>query len=157
MEHPAQDRTAPESTERAAADAAARGLAVEFVPRDPETGAPLARELMGVKTIVLRSRDGYVFVLVPYEDRFSWPKLRSVLGVNKLKLPTADEAFAATGYRRGTITPLGAVEAFPVLADERLLGREIVIGSGSPDFAARVGADDLIRAYGAEVVDLAPE
>nr|BFF25233.1 hypothetical protein GCM10025732_31980 [Glycomyces mayteni] len=120
-----------EAPERAAKDAAGRDLVVEFVPRDPVTGAPAAQGVMGVKTIVLRSRDGFVLVLVPYEDRFSWPKLRAVLGVNKMKLPTAEEAFAATGYRRGTITPLGAAEVFPVLADERLRGRQIVIGSGS--------------------------
>ncbi|GAA1694962.1 hypothetical protein GCM10009830_48490 [Glycomyces endophyticus] len=145
--------------ERAAADAAARGLDVAFVPRDSDTGAPIVREgaVTGVKTVVLRHRDGFVFVLVPYEDRFSWPKLRAVLGVNKLKLPTAEEAFAATGYERGTITPLGAAEAFPVLADERLRGRAIVVGSGSHAFAALVDADELIRVYGADVVDLAPE
>jgi prolyl-tRNA editing enzyme YbaK/EbsC (Cys-tRNA(Pro) deacylase) len=146
-----------QNPERAAEDAAARSLAVEFVPRDPETGVPLAQGPMGVKTVVLRHRDGYVFVLVPYEGRFSWPKLRAVLGVNKMKLPTAEEAFAATGYRRGTITPLGAAQAFPVLADARLRGREILVGSGSPDFAARVDADELIRAYDADIVDLEPE
>ncbi|GAA2273083.1 hypothetical protein GCM10009853_028620 [Glycomyces scopariae] len=145
--------------ERAAKDAAARGLAVEFVPRDRETGAPIVREgaALGVKTVVLRHRDGFVLVLVPYEDRFSWPKLRAVLGVNKMKLPTAEEAFAATGYERGTITPLGAAGAFPVLADERLRGRAIVVGSGAHEVAALVDADELIRAYGADVVDLAPE
>jgi Cys-tRNA(Pro)/Cys-tRNA(Cys) deacylase len=146
-----------ETPKPAAEDAAARGLDVEFVPRDPETGIPLVLGPMGVKTIVVRHKDGFVFVLVPYEGRFSWPKVRAVLGVNKLKLPDADEAFAATGYRRGTITPLGAAEAFPVLADERLRGREILVGSGSPDFAARVDADALIRAYGADVADLSPE
>ncbi|MBE1878392.1 aminoacyl-tRNA deacylase [Myceligenerans pegani] len=112
--------------------------------------------LVPVKTIVLHRRDGFVFVLVPLGERFSWPKLRAALGVNRVRLPSEEEAYLATGYRRGTITPLGASTAFPVVADRRILGHDITLGSGSPDHAVSVRADDLVRAYDATVVDLAP-
>ncbi|WP_416359548.1 YbaK/EbsC family protein, partial [Enterobacter hormaechei] len=45
-------------------------------------------------------------------------------------LPDADTAFDATGYRRGTITPLGSTTAWPVVLDESLAGQAIVIGAG---------------------------
>ncbi|RPF21264.1 aminoacyl-tRNA deacylase [Myceligenerans xiligouense] len=144
--------------EPALADAAARGLDVTLRPRraDPDGGTG-TDGLVPVKTIVLHQREGFVFVLVPLEERFSWPKLRAALGVNRVRLPSAEEAYEATGYRVGTITPLGAGTAFPVLADRRILGHDIVLGSGSPDHAVRVRADDLVRAYDATVLDLAPE
>jgi hypothetical protein len=38
-----------------------------------------------------------------------------LLGVSKMKLPDAAEAFAATGYERGTITPIGSEPTWPVI------------------------------------------
>ena len=72
-----------------------------------------------IKTIVVRrADDDFVFVLVPGDRAISWPKLRAVLGVNRLSMPDAATAKNATGYERGTITPFGATTAWPVVADE---------------------------------------
>ncbi len=67
--------------------------------------------------MIRRAADDYVFVLVPGGRQIDWPKLRAHLGVKRLSLPDADEARAATGYERGTITPFGASHAWPVIAD----------------------------------------
>ena len=76
-----------------------------------------------VKTIVVRlADDDYRFVLVPGDREIAWPKLRALLGVNRLSMPSADVAFEATGYVRGTITPLGSRHAWPVVADATLSG-----------------------------------
>lgn len=108
-----------------------------------------------VKTIVVRrADDDYVFVLVPGDRTISWPKLRSLLGVSRLSMPDADRAFAATGFVRGTITPFGSSTAWPVIADDRLLGREISLGAGSHGVAVAVGADAAIAALGATVADV---
>src|SRR3712207_2602598 len=74
-----------------------------------------------VKTLVVRrGDDDLLFVLVPGDRVISWPKLRTLLGVNRLSLPDAQAARAATGYDRGTITPFGATRAWPVVADQRI-------------------------------------
>ncbi|WP_336660860.1 aminoacyl-tRNA deacylase [Leucobacter sp. USHLN153] len=141
----------------AAEDAAARGLAVEFVSRTPgERPAPLPGVEL-VKTIVVQAKDRHVLVLTPVDEQFSWAKLRALLGVNRLSLPDAEGALAATGYARGTITPLGARGSWPVVIDARLAGRRIAIGSGSPAHGALVDADALAAAYSATVADLAAE
>lgn len=142
--------------ERAAADAAARGLGVEFLVRD-STGRPTSGDYGGttiVKTIVVQRGDSFVFVLTPLDAQFRWANLRAHLGVNRLSLPDADAAFAATGYERGTITPLGASSAWPVILDSSLAGKDILVGAGKHGVGARVAADELALAYGAEVVDL---
>lgn len=154
----AQRMAAPEAVARAAADAAARGLAVEFVAREgggPDGPPPEEAGIARVKTIVVQRKQCFHLVLAPLEAQFSWAKLRAVLGVNKLRLPDAAGAFAATGYERGTISPLGAHGEWPVVLDARLAGRRIAIGAGSRAFAARVDADELARAYDAVVADLA--
>jgi Cys-tRNA(Pro)/Cys-tRNA(Cys) deacylase len=95
-------------------DARHRGIAVRIVERPAARNLEEAAELLGiqpadiVKTLVVkRSDDTFVFALVPGGRKISWPKLRALLHVNKLQLPDASVALAATGYERGTITPFG--------------------------------------------------
>lgn len=108
-----------------------------------------------IKTLVVRrADDDFLFVLVPGDRVISWPKLRALLGVNRMTMPDAAEALAATGYERGTITPFGASRAWPVVADSRVVGREITLGAGAHDVAVGLAADDAIRALSATVADV---
>lgn len=107
-----------------------------------------------VKTLVVRrSEDDYMFVLVPGGRTISWPKLRAVLGVNRISMPDADTAKEVTGYERGTITPFGATTAWPVIADATMTGT-VSIGAGAHGVAATVRADQVIDALGAQVADV---
>ncbi len=108
-----------------------------------------------VKTMVVRRGAGdHLFVLVPGDREISWPKLRAVLGVNRLSMPDAEAARAVTGYQRGTITPFGSATDLPVIADERLSGRTISLGAGTHGVAATVAADDVIAHLAARVADV---
>lgn len=108
-----------------------------------------------IKTIVVRRGEGdHVLVLVPGDRAISWPRLRALLGVSRLSLPDAAAARDATGYERGTITPFGSLVAWPVVADERVLGRTVSIGAGAHGVAATVEGDDLVAALGATVADV---
>ncbi|XVV17275.1 aminoacyl-tRNA deacylase [Actinoplanes sp. CA-131856] len=108
-----------------------------------------------VKTLVVRrGDDDYVLVLVPGDRSISWPKLRALLGVNRLSMPNAEVALAATGYERGTITPFGAAGSWPVIADERTRGRTINLGAGERGVGLRVGADEAVAALGGRFADV---
>ena len=108
-----------------------------------------------VKTIVVRrGDDDYVFVLVPGDREFSWPKLRALLGVSRLSMPDAATAKAVTGYERGTITPFGSTPAWPVIADEAIVGRTISMGGGAHGVGVTVAADDVIASLDATVADV---
>jgi prolyl-tRNA editing enzyme YbaK/EbsC (Cys-tRNA(Pro) deacylase) len=58
-----------------------------------------------------RRAEDYRFVLVPGDREIAWPKLRALLGVNRISMPNAETAYDVTGYVRWTITPLGAAVA----------------------------------------------
>jgi Cys-tRNA(Pro) deacylase len=108
-----------------------------------------------VKTIVVRrGADDFLFVLVPGDRTISWPKLRRLLGVSRLSMPDAEVARQATGYERGTITPFGSARAWPVIADERVRGREITLGAGQHGVAVAANADEIVRALDASVADI---
>ncbi|AYG05068.1 aminoacyl-tRNA deacylase [Gryllotalpicola protaetiae] len=148
-------------TARVEADAAARGLDVEVVSRPAANSLVEAAHLLGiepsgiVKTLVVKRHDGdFLFALVPGGRKISWPKLRALVGVNKLQLPDASLALEATGYERGTITPLGSAREWPVYADETLIGQRVAMGAGAHGYSAFVAADALISSFGAVVADI---
>ncbi len=107
-----------------------------------------------VKSMVVRvSDDDHRIVLVPGDREIDWPKLRALLGVNRLSMPGADEARRVTGFVRGTITPLGSVTPLPVIADERVTGT-VSLGGGGHGIALTVAAADLVRVLDATVADV---
>jgi Cys-tRNA(Pro)/Cys-tRNA(Cys) deacylase len=146
--------------ERAAAALAAAGIEHVIVRHGPVRSLAEAAAARGVtpdrviKTLVVRrGEDDYVFVLVPGDRQISWPKLRALLGVNRLSMPDAETARAATGYERGTITPFGSLTAWPVVADAGVTGT-VSIGGGAHGVSATVSADDLIRVLEASVAEV---
>ncbi|MBA8846944.1 aminoacyl-tRNA deacylase [Microcella alkalica] len=150
--------------ERVAADAAARGLQVEFVERMRAGSLEEAATILGIapadilkSLVVKRSDDTFLFALVPGDRQISWPKLRAVVGVNKLQLPAPEVALAATGYERGTITPLGSTTAWPVFVDAAVVaspGRRVSMGAGEHGCSLIVDASELVAALDATVADI---
>lgn len=108
-----------------------------------------------VKTLVVRrAEEDFLFVLVPGDREISWPKLRGLLGVSRVSMPDAQAAKDATGYERGTITPFGSSRAWPVIADETVVGRPISLGGGEHGVALNADGSDVIRALSAQVADV---
>jgi Cys-tRNA(Pro) deacylase len=145
----------------ALAAAEAAGLAHRVIRHGPVGSLAEAARARGVapadvvKTLVVRrGEDDFLFVLVPGDRVISWPKLRELLGVSRLSMPDAKVARQATGYERGTITPLGSVRPWPVIADERVRGREITLGAGEHGLALAVDADEILQALNATVADI---
>jgi len=149
------------------AAAAERGLDIEIRPRPPAKSLQEAAALLGlepsgiVKTLVVKrpsrasgTGDEFLFALIPGGRKISWPKLRALVGVNRLKLPDPAVALEATGYERGTIVPIGSTTAWPVFADETIAGRRIAMGAGAHGYSLFVDADALISAYDATVADI---
>lgn len=147
--------------ERFLADARARGVAVQLVSRPDARSLAEAADLLGiepadiVKSLVVKHQDGtFLFALIPGDRQISWPKLRALLSVNKLSMPHQDVALEATGYERGTITPLGSTTPWPVYADSSIAGRRIAMGAGEHGYSAFVDADDLVRGLDANLADI---
>jgi Cys-tRNA(Pro) deacylase len=151
----------PTGRDRAEADAAARGLEIDVVNRVGATSLEHAAELLGiepsaiVKSLVVKHKDGsYLFALIPGDRQISWPKLRALVGVNKLSLPDEARALEATGYARGTITPLGSTTAWPVYADQSMVGKRVSLGAGDHDVSLFVDADALLASFDAVIADI---
>ncbi|BCB86181.1 aminoacyl-tRNA deacylase [Phytohabitans suffuscus] len=137
------------------------GVAYRIIRHGPVRSLHEAAEARGVevpdvvKTIVVRrGTDDFLFVLVPGGRVISWSKLRALLGVSRLSMPDAASAKDATGYERGTITPFGSTTSWPVIADERVRGREITLGAGEHGVAVALDAEAALSALDATYADV---
>ena len=146
--------------DRALAAAGDLGLHVDVVRHGPVRSLEEAAAARGVspaqvvKTLVVRlSDDDFRFVLVPGDREIAWPKLRALLGVSRLSMPSAEVALEVTGYARGAITPLGSIRSWPVVADSSMSGT-VSIGGGEHGVALGVDVDQLVAALGATVADV---
>jgi Cys-tRNA(Pro) deacylase len=149
------------AAERVRAAAAGLDLDVEIFARQPAGSLAEAAAVLGirpadiVKSLVLkRPDDTFLFALIPGDRQISWPKLRTAVGVNRLSMPSPHVALQATGYERGTITPLGSTTAWPVFADAAMLGQRVAMGAGEHGFSLFVQADELVAALEATVLDI---
>ncbi len=153
--------TAAPSTPDTPATRAATELGLPHEVRTIERArsAEEAAERLGVapdrllKTLVVRrgERD-HLLVLVPGPARIDWPRLRAHLGVSRLSLPDAGQARDVTGYERGTITPLGARTALPVIMPAGLAGTgPVALGAGAHGVFIVTDADELIAALDVDV------
>ena len=153
------ESTTPE--QRALAAMEEKGLAYRVVRHGRVNSLAEAAAARGVepadviKTIVVRrADDDFLVILVPGDRTISWPKLRELLGISRMSLPDAAVAREVPGYERGTITPFGSLRAWPVIADERVAGREVSLGAGAHGVAAIVDADQAVTALDAIVADV---
>ena len=156
-----QEPTPTEGETRALAALAASGIEHTITRHGRVGSLEEAAAVRGVepqdilKTLVVRrAEDDYLFVLVPGGREISWPKLRALLGVNRMSMPDAGVARQVTGYERGTITPFGSTTTLPVVADATVGGRLISIGAGAHGVAATAHADDVLRVLDAQVADV---
>jgi prolyl-tRNA editing enzyme YbaK/EbsC (Cys-tRNA(Pro) deacylase) len=149
------------AAERARAAIAATGIPFEVTHHGHVDSLEQAAAARGLEPgrllksmVVRRADDDFLFVLVPGGRAISWPKLRALLGVSRLSMPSADVALAVTGYPRGTITPLGSLRAWPVIADSAMPSGPVSIGGGASGTAFTVDSADLVRALAAQVADV---
>jgi Cys-tRNA(Pro) deacylase len=153
------------NVERVVAAAAATGLRIE-VERFPEgtrTAQDAARAVgcevaQIVKSLAFIVDGRAALALVSGANRLDPERLASALGATEARRATGDEARAATGYAIGGVPPFGHATPLPVLVDRDLLSHErLWAAAGLPDAVFAVTPDDLVRASGGQVADLAAD
>jgi prolyl-tRNA editing enzyme YbaK/EbsC (Cys-tRNA(Pro) deacylase) len=83
-------------------------------------------------------------------------RLARAVGKDTARRADGDEAREATGFAIGGVPPFGHARPVTVVVDRDLLAHErLFAAAGLPDAVFAIGPDDLVRASGGAVVDLA--
>src|SRR5829696_3330914 len=110
-----------------------------------------------VRSILFQIRpEEFVMVLVAGRDQVDWRKFRQLVGRSRIRMATEEEVLQVTGYRVGTVSPLGLKHQVKILIDASVLKEaEISIGSGVRNMAIIMQSTDLRRTLeAAEIVSL---
>jgi Ala-tRNA(Pro) deacylase len=138
------------------------GIGFDVLDHDRTDTAVLEAAALGLrpsevaKTIVVRTSEGDVRVVVSSGDRIDMHRLRDLLGGGKdVRLATEEELERDyPEFELGAVPPVGGKEDV-VLVDRRVAGREtIVLEAGVHDQSIRIEAGDLVRVTDAQVVDV---
>ena len=108
------------------------------------------------KTVVIRTPQGMVRVVIPASERLSLPKLREVLQLDELRFATEDELAAAyPGFELGAVPPFGGQQRDAVVVDCRLEDLDaVIVEAGSHSDSVELAPADLIRITEATVADV---
>ncbi len=151
------------NVDRVVAAAASAGLAIE-VERFPEgtrTAADAARAVgcdvaQIVKSLVFIADEAPVLALTSGTNRVDPDRLAVALRASGARRADGDEARAATGFAIGGVPPFGHDHPLTVVVDRDLMSHErLWAAAGLPDTVFAIAPDDLVRASGGRVVDLA--
>jgi Cys-tRNA(Pro) deacylase len=162
------------SAQKVADAAQALGLDVEIVEFEQTTrSAQDAANAIGqhpsgigcqvaqiVKSLLFVVDGEPVMALVSGTNRLDERKLAALRGVGrkKVKRADADTAKAATGFSIGGVPPFGHKSSLPVYVDEDLTRFEVVwAAAGTPFAVFAITPDELVRASGGTVADLAAD
>jgi Cys-tRNA(Pro) deacylase len=113
-----------------------------------------------VKSLLFIVDEQPVMALVSGANRLDERKLAALRGVGrkKIKRADADTAKAITGFSIGGVPPFGHASRLPVYVDEDLTHFDVVwAAAGTPFAVFAITPDDLVRASGGVVADLAAD
>jgi prolyl-tRNA editing enzyme YbaK/EbsC (Cys-tRNA(Pro) deacylase) len=148
--------------ERFLAAAETLGLAPEVreFPQGTKTAADAARAVgceVGqiVKSLVFVAGTEPFLALTSGPNRADTSKLSALMGGVKVRRADPEVARGATGFAIGGTPPFGHPRPLRVLCDRDLLGyEEVWAAAGTPNAVFAIRPEDLVRASGAEPVDL---
>jgi Ala-tRNA(Pro) deacylase len=145
----------------------AAGVEYELLPHAHTETATAEAEALGLdpadvaKTLIVKTPDGYLRVLIPASRRIDLHKLRDVTGGGKHKVHLASEEDMRRDFPEfelGAVPPVGGGQNHPVVVDERVAEREtIVVEAGSHDESVRISTAELLRAASATVANVSED
>jgi Ala-tRNA(Pro) deacylase len=135
----------------------ALGIGFELLPHAPTQTALAEARVLHVapeevaKTVVVRTRSGYVRAVLPASERLDLRKLRGLVGGGTHTHLATEEDLQRDypEFQLGAIPPFGGARSDPVVIDRRLIGlASVVVEAGTREASIRLSTQDLLRVVG---------
>ncbi len=109
------------------------------------------------KTLVARGdKTGVIMACIPAAAELNLKALATASGNKHVEMVHLKEVLPLTGYIRGGCSPLAAKKDYPVFLDEHaILWEQIYISAGQRGVQLCLSPDDLCRATGATMAEIA--
>jgi len=126
-------------------------LKVEVLDSSAKTAVDAAASLkceVGaiVKSLLLRTGDGFILCLVSGDKRCSLNKVKKILNKKDVSMANADQVKNQTGFSIGGVSPVGHLEKIKILVDSSLFRYEnIYAAAGHPNLIFKIAYKQLIK------------
>ena len=142
----------------------AEGADYRLMQHDPVTTSAEAAAARGTalrsgaKAMLVKSRSGFVLLVLAADRRVDWKQLAPHLGGKGARFATDEELRATTGLEKGAVPPLGRLFGLRTIYDTSLLEVESVnFNAGTKTDSVTMARDDLIRIGGGEVASFSTD
>lgn len=141
---------------------ARRGAGYELLPHRHTETARAEASALGVppeqtaKTVVVRTPDGFVRVVVPASRRVDLARVRQVLGADEVAVATEAELVGAyPEFELGAVPPFDGPGADEVIVDRHLCEVDhVVFEAGTHEQSIRLRTRDLIELANARLAEI---
>ena len=112
-----------------------------------------------IKSIVFTDQGGApVLAILTGDRRVDRKKLSSAVGASKVKIASAPDTKALTGFEVGAMPPFGHRKRIPTVIDHKVVSfSKVYGGAGTPDALIEIDPHDIVRLTEAIVADIASE
>ncbi len=99
-----------------------------------------------VKSLLLRTKNGYILCLVSGDKRCSLNKIKKILNIQDVSMANADDVKGETGFSIGGVSPIGHLKKIAILVDSSLSRFEYVYAAaGHPHSIFKITYKQLIK------------
>ncbi len=114
---------------------------------DAEKALKVSRKYI-LKSLLFKSKDGYVAAIVTGNRRVDVRKLEKSSGFKKLRLATPEEIRAFTGFEVGGVPPFVFYKLCPTYVDKEVMEREYVIGAAGSEYCGIKFSPEVFKKLG---------
>tara|TARA_B100001250_G_scaffold381557_1_gene373977 strand:- start:213 stop:692 length:480 start_codon:yes stop_codon:yes gene_type:complete len=99
-----------------------------------------------VKSLLLRTDDGFILCLVSGDKRCSLNKVKKILNKKDVSMANADQVKTQTSFSIGGVSPIGHLETIKILIDSSLSRYEnVYAAAGHPNSIFKIAYKQLIK------------
>ena len=128
-----------------------QNLEVQILKRSAKTADDAAFSLnckVGaiVKSLLLRTENGFILCLVSGDKRCSLNKIKKIINLKDVSMANADEVKSQTGFSIGGVSPIAHIKKIPILIDLSLSRFEnVYAAAGHPYSIFKITYEQLIK------------
>ena len=99
-----------------------------------------------VKSLLLRTENGFIMCLVSGDKRCSLNKIKKIINLKDVSMANADEVKSQTGFSIGGVSPIANLKKIPILIDLSLSRFEYVYAAaGHPYSIFKITYEQLVK------------
>ena len=99
-----------------------------------------------VKSLLLRTENGFILCLVSGDKRCSLNKIKKIINLKDVSMANADEVKSQTGFSIGGVSPIAHLKKIPILIDLSLSRfKNVYAAAGHPYSIFKITYEQLIK------------